>query len=520
MSASAVTHETPPTAGTLLRASVLSKAFGPTQALCGASFDLRDGEVHALLGENGSGKSTLVKILSGVHVPDTGSIEFAGGRIEPARTPREAQRRGIVTVFQEVLVAGASTVVDNVWLGAGGLLRARVPHAQKRAQAAEALTALLGRPLDLDTRVEELSLSERQACSIVRALLRRPKVLILDEATSALDFATRDRLFELLRGLRAERRAIVLITHRLDEIAAIADRITVLRSGATVATVDRGACTSAELVRLMTGADQLTAGSAQRTRAAGERQAPALTVRGLRLRPGCRPIDVEIRRGELVGLAGLEGHGQDAFLDALRGELRSDGAVLRHDGATTTPIRGRRRAGRSGIAYVPRDRGQALFSWMSIRENFAMPTLARDSAFGWLRPEATRARLARYVTSLRIALDDQDAGITTLSGGNQQKVVIARWLAADPSVLLLNDPTRGVDIGAKRDLYAVLGDLADHGMAVVMLSTELDEHIELMDRVLVFRESELFGEIPKELLSRHALMSALFGQRDATKVSP
>jgi ABC-type sugar transport system ATPase subunit len=500
----------------LVRVAHLAKAFGATQALQGAAFDLRQGEVHALVGENGSGKSTLVKILSGVHAPDAGTIELDGVEIPAPRTPRAAQDLGIITVFQEVLVAEARSVLDNVWLGVDGLLRNRVPVKEKRTRASAALEELLDRPLGLDTPVEELSLSDRQACIIVRALMRAPRILILDEATSALDVATRDRLFRTVGRLSRSGVGVVFITHRMDEISEIGDRITVMRNGETVATLARGGWTPRELVRLMTGSDQFTEHARDDAQPPAARRGDVvLRTEGLQLAPGRKPIDVEVRAGELVGVAGLEGHGQDVFLHALRGAgAQVAGDIVRREGSADITIRSAVQAARLGVAYVPRERRQALFAWMSIRENFGLPTLDRDSRFGWLQPSSTRRRLASYVDQLGIVLGRQDDPITTLSGGNQQKIVIARWLAAKPRVLLLNDPTRGIDIGTKRDLYALLTQLVDEGVSVVMLSSELDEHIELMDRVLVFREHELFREIARVSLSRQSLLSGFFGEDD------
>jgi ABC-type sugar transport system ATPase subunit len=499
----------------LVRMTNMAKAFGATQALRDASFELRAGEVHALVGENGSGKSTLVKILSGVHAPDGGSIELWGAATFAPKAPRTAQDAGIITVFQEVLVAEARSVLDNVWLGVDGLARSRISYREKRSRARGMLEELLGRPLELDKAVEELSLSDRQACSIVRALLRRPRVLILDEATSALDVATRDRLFRIVNRLSGEGIGVVFITHRMDEISEIGDRITVMRSGETVATLERGNWTPRELVRLMTGSDQLTEHVRQDLEAVAARRGDlAVSARGLKLRHDGRPIDVDIHAGEVVGVAGLEGHGQEQFLDALRGAGSIAGEVVRHRDGQDVVIQSPVQAAKQGIAYVPRERRQALFGWMSIRENFGMPTLSADSPRGWLQLGSTRRRLSEYVKRLSIVLAKQDDAITTLSGGNQQKVAIARWLAAGPRVLLLNDPTRGIDVGAKRDLYELLARLAEEGVAVVMLSTELDEHVELMDRVLVFREHELFREIGHGSLSRQALVSAFFGEAE------
>ena len=499
----------------LVRVEHAAKAFGATRALRDCSFELRAGEVHALVGENGSGKSTLVKILSGVHVPDSGRVEVAGAEVQ-LRSPKAAQDRGIATVFQEVLVARDCSVLDNVWLGADATWRAKIPGREKRRLAKAALDELLGRPADLGAAIDELSLSDRQACCIVRALLRRPRILILDEATSALDVATRDRLFALVGRLVADGVGVVFITHRMDEIEQIGDRITVMRSGETVASLDRRGSTTQQLVRLMTGADELvTTESREAAPAASRIGEPVLSVRGVQLRPGGRPIDLQVRAGEVIGLAGLEGHGQNEFLEALWGENTSGGEVVRHSPGGETVVRSPVHAANCDIAYVPRERGlDSLLPWMTIRENFALPTLAADTRAGWLSPRSSRRRLNQYVDRMQIVLGSPEDAITTLSGGNQQRVIIARWLAFGPKVLLLNDPTRGIDINAKRDLYALFTALANEGLAVVMLSTELDEHVELMDRVLVFREHELSRELDRDELSREALVAAFFGDGD------
>jgi len=458
-----------------LRTEALAKAFGATQALRSCSFELRAGEVHCIVGENGSGKSTLVKILSGVHAADAGLIELRGRSVSAIPSPRKAAAAGLATVFQEVLVVEPRSVLENVWMGTDGTLRNGVPGPERRRRAQHVLDALLGSPPPLDLPVEHLSLSARQACCLARALVRDPQILILDEATSALDVTTRDRLFALVRARCAQGTAVIFISHRMDEISEIGDRCTVMRSGETVRTLERGEATAEQLVRLITGAEHLTGEVAERPH-----QEPGdvvLDVAGLTL-----------RAGELVGLAGLEGHGQDAFLQSLA------------------------RAGGGDVAYVPRERrAESLFESKSVRENFGIATLGRDTRRGMLKPKRTRQRLAEYVERLKIKLDDPDDAITTLSGGNQQKVVMARWLATEPRVLLLNDPTRGVDIGAKRDLYDLLLDLAGHGVAIVMLSTEVDEHVELMDRVLVFREGQVNKELQRDGLCRESIIGAFFG---------
>jgi ABC-type sugar transport system ATPase subunit len=264
----------------------------------------------------------------------------------------------------------------------------------------------------------------------------------------------------------------------------------------------------------MTGSDELEhAGRIEKATAASRRGAPVLSVRGLRLRPDGKPIDLDVHAGELIGLAGLEGQGQNEFLEALWGQNVIAGELIRHFPGRDVVVRSPVHAADCDIAYVPRERRlDSLFSWMTIRENFAMPTLGADSRYGWLSPRSSRRRFAPYVDRLKIVLRSPEDAITTLSGGNQQRVILARWLAFGPRILLLNDPTRGIDINAKNDLYALFGALAREHLAIVMLSTELDEHVQLMDRVLVFREHELFREFDRSELSRDALVAAFFGE--------
>jgi ABC-type sugar transport system ATPase subunit/ribose/xylose/arabinose/galactoside ABC-type transport system permease subunit len=505
---------------TVLRIEGVTKSFGPTVALRDCSFELRAGEVHALMGENGSGKSTLVKILSGVHRPDGGQV-LIGETPLRALSPRAAAAAGVATVFQEVQCVPAQSVLDNLWLGTDGILRRGRPGpgrtgtggtgtggtgtGDRRRRAGAVLAELLGgEPAHalLSAPAGSLSLSERQAVAIGRALLRSPKVLILDEATSALDVATRDRLFAAVRRRCASGAAVLFISHRMDEVTEIADRVTVLRSGESVATLDRAEAKIGRLVELMTGGEHLVQPEAAALRLDAPAllpDAPALLPGGPALLPGATVVlpaaGLGLRAGEIVGLAGLEGQGQDEYLRALR-QAGGTGQV----------------GGTVRIAYVARDRREeSIFPPLSIRENFTAATLREDVRGGLISVRRAAARFAGYVDRLKIRLGRDHDAITTLSGGNQQKVVIARALALRPQVLLLNDPTRGVDIGAKRDIYALLRELAADGLAIVMLSTEVDEHLELMDRVLVFRDGAPAAELRRAELTRAVIVREFFG---------
>ena len=499
--------------GAVLRAVDLAKAFGVTRALESASLTLEAGQVHAVIGENGSGKSTMVKLLTGVTRPDHGTIEIGGKVMAGLRSPREALDAGIVGVFQNIMVVGPQSVLDNLWLGFDGTFRRRVGDEERRTRGAEVLDELLGGSLRLDGEAGLLSLSDRQALGIARALLQRPKVLLLDEATSALDIATRDRLFAILRRLASQGASVVFISHRMDEIEEIGDRITVMRAARTVATVQRGEATTSELVRLMVGSARIR----EEKRLAARREKPdevtLVEARNLVLVQSGQPINQTFRVGELVGIAGLEGQGQERFLKVLAGVRPLAGEVLVAQDSTAVRVSSRRRAESLGVAYVPRDRQNAgIFNTQSIRDNFGLPTVGRDRRFGLVSSARTSNRFAEYVASLRIMLGRDRDPISTLSGGNQQKVVVARWLAHHPKVLLLDDPTRGVDPGAKVDLYELLVDLANGGVLVIMISTDIDELIELMDRVLVFREGAVFSELSGSELDRHNLVANFFGR--------
>jgi ABC-type sugar transport system ATPase subunit len=509
------------TSGALLEARDLAKSFGATQALAEASVSVRAGEIVALMGENGSGKSTLVKALSGVLTPDSGGIRVDGRPVFLPR-PRDALRAGIVTVYQEILVAPDLTVAENITLGPGRPAVSRRQTERLRQDTAAILAALCPDPPGLDVPVRQLDLTRQQVCVIARGLLRSPRLLILDEATSTLDVTIRDRLFGELRRICADGAGVLFISHRMDEVLALADRFVALRSGATVGDLGRADATVERLVSLISGASVGATRTAALRPARAAAEPAAISARGLRVQPRSEPASVTIRRGEIVGLAGLEGQGQDEFLQALAG-LRAplSGEVTvpaASAGAPDVRIRSYRQAVRRGISYVPRDRkAEGIADVLSSLDNFSIPTLGEDTTVGVVRYRRTLARFRVASGTVNLTTAPR-IPVGRLSGGNQQKVVLARWLATRPSILLLNDPTRGVDLKTKHELYDLFERLTQDGLTIVMLSTELEEHLSLMDRILVFHAGSCVSELSRDTVSRERLVAAYFGhQADASQ---
>jgi ABC-type sugar transport system ATPase subunit len=504
-----------PVPSVALEAEGLAKSYGATRAVVSASVRLSAGRIVGMVGENGSGKSTFVKLLSGVARPDAGTITVGGIERRGLRSPGEARAAGIATIFQEILVCPAQSVLDNVFLGEDGLVAAREDEGARRERCATVLERLSGRAMDLDAPVETLTIAEQQLVTIARALVRDPRILILDESTSALDVSDRDRLFALCRELRDEGRALLFITHRLEELLALADEILVIRDGTTIAAPRTGGVSRDEILAAMTrqGPSPALPARPRETIVSGEAAAvPVLTAEALDI--GAGAIDLDVAAGSIIGLAGLEGHGQEAFLKALAGlQPPVSGQVLSREHGVVRSIASLHDAARSRIYYLPRNRARAgIFPPLSILDNFGMPTLGRSSRVGVLSTRRLRRRFVRWQDELRIKAAGSSVPITTLSGGNQQKVLIARWLAADPRVLLLDDPTRGVDLPTKDELHELLRREADAGMAVVIVSTEIEELEGLCDRVLVFHEQRVSARLAGSALTRDALLRAMFDQ--------
>lgn len=489
------------------------KTFGPTVALDRVSLRAYEGEVHAIIGGNGSGKSTLAKVISGVLVPDRGQVSIFG---KSATTPSESKALRIANVYQEVLVADECSVMDNLFLGADGLVGAAESHEVRYERARKVMSDLLGFELDPDTIVGELPLSIKQWITIARGMLTNPRVLILDESSAALDFESTERLFAKMREMKKDGCTIFIVTHRIAELVRIADRATVLRDGVSVGTLDKEDITEENILRLIAGPERELAHSSSKP---VEKQSdrPILRVTDARVWSDTARFDFSLYPGEVVGVTGLDGQGQADFVRALAGVQRLlDGKIHLIRDTKAESITGLATARENGIAYVSGDRKkEGIFPNLSIFENMAMPIYPDYSIGGFLNFIDRRKLDPIFVHEtgkLGTKMGNSGNLITSLSGGNQQKVLIARSFAERPGVLVLNDPARGIDIGAKLDLYRNLREFSARGNGVVFLSSEIEEFMDLCNRVLVFR-SGVISSTFEPPFDAHAILNATFGRK-------
>ncbi|MEM9224237.1 MAG: sugar ABC transporter ATP-binding protein [Pseudomonadota bacterium] len=491
----------------------VEKRFGETHALAGASLSASLGEIHAIVGENGSGKSTLAKVVAGVIVPDGGHVNVLG--IHP-KNPAEAIAHGITTIFQEIMVAEDLAVWENVFAGSDGLWRKHLSNKEKRRRSADLLARLTKSSVDVDARVATLPLSVKQWVVIARAILREPKVLVFDESSAALDLDATNRLHGEMRRLRDAGSCVMLVTHRIAELVNIADTATVLRDGKTVGRLSRGEITEDNIISLMSGADQTASSRTREKRVVSTAQKPVLAAKGVRLTPQSSAIDFHVNAGEVVGIAGLDGSGQSEFVRVLACiDKPASGEVSVTDNARDTrAIASLKEAEDAGITYVSGDRKrEGIFANLSILENFGVALMDRVSGRGGIIDRASIATAyASETKRLGIKFGKVGDKIGTLSGGNQQKVLIARAFARSPRVIVLNDPARGVDIGTKQDLYKHLRDFAANGGAVIYLSSEIEEFFDFADRADVFVDGGLFASFEGEAINEENMLSAMFGR--------
>jgi rhamnose transport system ATP-binding protein len=488
----------------------ISKAFPGVQALTNVRFDVRAGEVHALLGENGAGKSTLIKIIAGVYQADAGELRLDGvARI--FASPLEAQRAGIATIYQELLLFPELTVAENIFIGHAPRDRAGlIDWSAMRRLAREQLASLGIDDLDVSETIGALSIGNRQRVEIAKALSQNARVLIMDEPTAAL--AERDvaRLFAIVRLLRARGVGIVYISHRLEEIFLLADRVTVFRDGVHVATKEVAETDRDDLIQMMVGRriEQLFPKEPARI------GAPILELRNIVRLPATRSVSLVLRAGEIVGLAGLVGSGRSELAQTIFGITPAASGEILLDGRRVV-IRTPRTAKRLGIAYLPEDRGsQGLVRALAIGANISLAVLRRLARGPFLDGGRERRLAEESVARFAIRASGIRQVVNTLSGGNQQKVVVAKWLATRPRVLILDEPTRGIDVGAKAEVHRMMSELAGQGLAILMISSELPEIMGMSDRVLVMREGRIAGEFLRAEATQERLVAAMMSSTE------
>lgn len=486
----------------LVRMSGITKNYPGVAALRGVDFELRAGEVHCLVGENGAGKSTLMRILTGAEQPDQGVITIDGhesGHLRPA----EAHRLGVSAIYQETDLVPELTVAQNMFLGHEPRNQFGVlDRAAMRREAARVLSEL-NVSVPVEARISELTAANAQLVQIAKALTRKTRVLIMDEPGAVLSDHELKTLFEIVRDLRARGLGIIYISHRLEELLRIGDRVTVMRDGRWVATSNVADTSVPEIIRAMVGREL----TEQYHKTPAVRDEIALSVQGLTVRDHFTDVSFDVRRGEIVGLAGLVGAGRSSLLACLFGVIPATSGTVILNGE---PLRARSSVAaiERGIGLVPEDRrGAGLVLSRSVSENLMLPSLDRLSRGGALRQKALRDVAKKYIAELRVKTPSAAQPVQYLSGGNQQKVVLGKWLARGVSLLLLDEPTAGVDVGAKAEIYALINKLAAEGLSILMASSELPEVLGMSDRVLVMSEGRLTAELSREEATQEKIMS-------------
>jgi ribose transport system ATP-binding protein len=486
----------------------ISKRYGGVHALQDAHLIIEAGRIHAVLGENGAGKSTLIKIMAGVVTPDEGCMLFHGEPVSFA-SPAAANAAGIACIFQELSLIPDLSVADNIAISNPPRRFGLIDRRVQRRMAEEALSRAGADNIHPLALVKDLPLSRRQLVEIAKALAREPRILILDEATSALTAADVTKIYGVLKRLRAEGLALVYISHRMHEIAELADECTVFCNGRSVATFAAGAKTDNEIVELMIGREYNAAFPARTARAVSTAP-PLLEVRHLSWTDRLNDISLRLSAGEVIGLGGLDGQGQRELLLALFGVLHGTKGEVLVEGrpvAITGPHVAKRRA--IGMALIPEDRKtEGLMLPMSVRDNLSFAALGSLSHWGVIDAAAEREAVDRIVRLLGVRSDGTDLPAGSLSGGNQQKLVIGKWLMMAPRILLLNDPTRGIDVGTKQEMYQLLRQLADAGAAILFYSTDYDELVGCCDRVLVMYDGAIKRELVGAEITERALVSS------------
>jgi ABC-type sugar transport system ATPase subunit len=496
----------------ILELAHISKKFPGVQALNDVRFDVSPGEVHALLGENGAGKSTLIKIISGLYKPDQGDIHLDGTAVS-FNDPREAQLRGIATIYQELSLYPELSVAENIFMGhaprgAFGMVDWRM----MRQKAREILESLNIHDMDVNRKVGTMTVGNRQRVEIAKALSMNARILIMDEPTAALTGADVERLFGIVRLLRERGVSIIYISHRLEEVFELADRVTVLRDGQYVDTKPIDATNEDDLISMMVGRtiDNLF------PKLPSEIGKPLLEVRNLWRKPLTQGVSITLRAGEIVGLAGLVGSGRSELAQVIFGITPPDSGEIYLD-STRVEIKNPGQAMKLGIAYVPEDRGtQGLIRQMRIRENVSLAVLRSLVQGAFVDRRAEKSLADRMIEQLSIRAYSSEQVCNKLSGGNQQKVVVGKWLASNPKILIMDEPTRGIDVGAKAEIHRLISELAQKGLAILMISSELPEIMGMSDRILVMHAGKLVGEYTRAEATQEIIAGAMLNATGET----
>ena len=508
---SALRGVAPADSSPVLRLEHATKAFGAVQALVDGSIELWPGEVHGLVGENGAGKSTLVKMLAGVHQPDSGRLVLAGKDVT-LPSPAAARDAGIAVIYQEPVLFADLTVAENVFMGRQPLRSGRRIDMRAMVKKVEELLGELGVRLDPGRIARGLSIADQQVVEITKALSLDARVIVMDEPTAALSAFEADRLFAVIETLRQRGTAILFISHRIEEILAICQRVTAMRDGRHVLTEPAGTMTPDDIVRAMVGRSLVQRDEGERPRPGS----PVLSVERMTREGVFVDVSFEVRSGEIVALAGLVGAGRSEVARAIFGVDRYDAGSVVVEGARLR--RGSPSAAMAaGIGYVPEDRRQqGLVIEMATSTNIALASLGELRRFGFVRRAAERRFATDWSARLQVKYSRIGHPVSTLSGGNQQKVVLAKWLARKPRLLIVDEPTRGIDIATKNEVHRLLLELADEGVAVLMISSELPEVLRIADRILVMREGRLVKSLPSAEADEETVMAAATGQLAAS----
>ncbi len=494
---------TPASPALALEMREMSKSFPGVRALHEVTFTARAGEVHALIGENGAGKSTLMKILAGAQSADAGEIRLHGQTVH-LRSPLDAQRHGVAIIYQEFNLVPDLNVAENIFLGREPTFALGLIDRKRLYADAQALIDRLGVPIEVRAPVRQLSVAHQQIVEIAKALSQRARVLVMDEPTATLTDHEIEHLFEVIRGFRSEGVCIVYISHRLEEVFTLTDRVTVLRDGELVGVEDTASLDRSKLIALMVGRE--LADTHFEVPVTSEAAPPLLEVRGLRRQGGSGGLDLTLRKGELLALTGLVGAGRTELARAIFGADPIAAGEVRLDGKPVT-IKSPQQAVRLGLGLVPEDRKQlGLVLSMVVRENATLANLDGISRLGFLQRRKERELTKQLARDLAIRTPSIEQLVRNLSGGNQQKVVLAKWLFCDSKVLIFDEPTRGIDVGAKAEIHKLMLDLVARGVGVIMISSELPEVLALASRILVMHEGRIVKELARAEATQELIM--------------